>query len=110
VTLFKSITTVNSNISEQIKNVKFNSTLGISKSDFEDLQIQIQNLEATQQAMIKAFIEGLPEPKTEDDKANLGDRIVNFINEHSLPITQGIGSSVFYDVLKEMFKQMKSIF
>jgi len=90
-------------ITEQIKNVKYSSKLGISQADFKALQEQIQDLEMTQQAMLKAFIEELPEPKTEAEKKTAGDKIINFLNEHSLPITQNLAASGIYDVLKFLF-------
>jgi hypothetical protein len=53
--------------------------------------------------MLKAFLEELPEPKTDAKKQTVGDQIINFINEHSIPITQNLAASAMFEPLNLIF-------
>ena len=88
------------NFGNRIDKIQYKPKFGLSKPDFNTLQQQIQQLTELQQATIKALIEEVPEAQTAVEKKSIGDKIIGFMNDSSIPVIQNLAASVYYDMMK----------
>ncbi len=86
------------NISEKISKINYKPKLGIPMADFESLKQHLENLAVAQLETLESMLN--EQPASEAEKKSIGDKIVEFMNAHALPVAQGVVSSVYYDVMK----------
>ncbi len=88
------------NIADRIEKIEYNTSLGISRDEFDAIKRQIEQLSLEKREEIKTIIVESETPSNEVEKQSIGKKIYNWQNVNSEDITKELTAATLYEGFK----------
>jgi Leucine-rich repeat (LRR) protein/GTPase SAR1 family protein len=93
----------NINVRNDNKNLNVQKTDPALSKEVAELKEMLAQLNAEARTKLKDFVETLPEPEDEAEKASTGKQILKWLNKNAEGIAVNVAASGYYDGLKFLF-------